>query len=191
MFDGPVRACGCPAAPGNPVGQGACRRGAGTPLDNRSDQSVFSIRSHDSVFYVSTLRGFTVSDTATPREVFESLLRGITTGDFDALYRLYAEDCVVEIPFAVPEPLRFEGLAAMRAHFANPASHGLTITAEQVEVHETADPEVIVGEWVYRFAAGERTATTRNIQVMRVRDGKIAWSRDFHDHAALAPLLAA
>lgn len=130
-------------------------------------------------------------DTATPREVFESLLHGITAGDFDALFRLYAEDCVVEVPFALPEPVRLDGLDAMKAHFTNPASRRFTIIAEQIEVHETADPEVIIGEWVYRFTAGERTVVTRNIQVMRVRDGKIEWSRDFHNHAALAELLAA
>ncbi|GAA4208968.1 nuclear transport factor 2 family protein [Actinocatenispora rupis] len=132
-----------------------------------------------------------MSAPATPRQVFERLLHGITHHDFDDLWQLYAEDCVVEVPFQRPEPARYEGIATMREHFANPATRSIEITAEDVEVHETADPEVIVGEWVYRFTAGDRTAVARNIQVMRVRDGKIQWSRDFHDHTAVAALLAA
>ena len=132
-----------------------------------------------------------MSDHATPRQVFESLLAGITGHEFDRLWRLYADDCVVELPYARPEPIRYEGLAALREHFADPHTHGLDITAEDVRVHETGDPEVIVGEWIYRFAVDGRTVVTRNIQVMRVRAGAIVWSRDFHDHAAAAELLAA
>ncbi|GIL27629.1 nuclear transport factor 2 family protein [Actinocatenispora comari] len=130
-----------------------------------------------------------MSDPATPRQVFESLLRGITSGELADLWQLYAEDCVVEIPFARPAPLRYEGLAAMKEHFTNPLAHRIDLSAEDVEVHRTDDPEVIVGEWVYRFSAGGKTAVSRNIQVMRVRAGKIVWSRDFHDHAAVAALL--
>lgn len=129
-----------------------------------------------------------MSDTATPRQVFETLLRGITSGDLADLWQLYAEDCVVEIPFARPEPARYTGLAAMKEHFTNPLARRISITAEDVRVHQTDDPEVIVGEWVYRFAAGEKTAVSRNIQVMRVRAGRIVWSRDFHDHGAIAAL---
>ncbi|BCJ34447.1 hypothetical protein Athai_19500 [Actinocatenispora thailandica] len=131
-----------------------------------------------------------MSDTATPRQVFEALLHGITTGDLAGLWQLYAEDCVVEIPFARPEPLRYEGLAAMKEHFGNPLAGRLQIVAEDVQVHQTTDPELIVGEWVYRFTAGDRTVASRNIQVMRVRGGRIVWSRDFHDHGAVAELIA-
>ncbi|BCJ31395.1 nuclear transport factor 2 family protein [Actinocatenispora sera] len=131
-----------------------------------------------------------MSDPAGPRQVFESLLRGITSGNLADLWQLYAEDCVVEIPFARPEPIRLAGLAAMKEHFSNPLANRITLAAEDVEVHQTDDPELIVGEWRYRLTAGDKTAETRNIQVMRVRAGKIVWSRDFHDHAATAALFA-
>jgi ketosteroid isomerase-like protein len=58
-------------------------------------------------------------------------------------------------------------------------------------IRETSDPEVIVAEYDYD---GEATRTGKrftvaNIQVFRVRDGRIIASRDFHDHAALSSAL--
>ena len=96
---------------------------------------------------------------------------------------LYAEDCVVEVPYAIPEPIRYEGIDTIRAYFAGADRLRATVTAEDVAVHETTDPELIIGEWVYRYTAGDRTATSRHIQVLRVRNGRIVWSRDFHNQA--------
>lgn len=60
-----------------------------------------------------------------------------------------------------------------------------------VVVHQTADPEVIVAEFDYdgRVATNGRTVHVANVQVMRVRAGRIVWSRDYHDHAAIAAAL--
>jgi uncharacterized protein len=129
---------------------------------------------------------------ATPREVFEALLRGITERRFDTLFELYAEDCTVDIPFAVPEPLHLAGSQALREHFQPADRMPMEMTAENVVVHETADPEVIVAEWDYhiRVTTTGKELTAANIQVMRVRDGKIVATRDFHNHAALAAALS-
>ena len=131
--------------------------------------------------------------TATPREVFQRLLRGITERSPDTLGDLYAEDASVELPFARPAPLRLEGREQLRARFEGVEGIPLELEARNVVVHETADPEVIVAEWDY---VGRATATGRplhaaNIQVLRVRDGKIVASRDFHDHQAIAEALGA
>jgi ketosteroid isomerase-like protein len=55
-------------------------------------------------------------------------------------------------------------------------------------VHDTADPEVIVGEFDYhgQVSTTGRTFQVPNIQVLRIRDGQIVSSRDYHDHLALA-----
>lgn len=129
---------------------------------------------------------------ATPRQVFESLLRGITERRFDSLYELYAEDCTVDVPFAIPEPLHLAGRQALREHFQAGAAIPIEMTATNVVVHETADPEVIVAEWDYhvRGTTTGKELTAANIQVMRVRDGKIVATRDFHHHAALAAAFA-
>ena len=56
-----------------------------------------------------------------------------------------------------------------------------------VTIHETTDPEVIVAEFEYQgtTGAGEAYALPA-IFVMRVRDGEIVSSRDYHDHLASA-----
>ncbi|WP_377271820.1 nuclear transport factor 2 family protein [Peterkaempfera sp. SMS 1(5)a] len=133
----------------------------------------------------------TSQSTADPRTVFESLIRGITDGSWDRLADLYAEDAVVELPFALPAPVRLEGREAVRAHFAAAAGGPLRLTVHDVVVHRTADPEVVVAEFGYEIrtpAAGEAFHTA-NVQVLRVRDGLVVASRDYHNHAALAAAL--
>jgi ketosteroid isomerase-like protein len=129
---------------------------------------------------------------AGPQEVMRRLIDGITSRDFESLWQLYAEDVVVEIPYAIPEPNRIEGRSAIREHFAAGTDMPIRMRAENIVMHETADPEVIVTEYDY---VGEVTTTgksfvSRNIIVMRVRDGHIVESRDYHDHRAFAEAFA-
>ncbi|MFD5461781.1 nuclear transport factor 2 family protein [Kitasatospora sp. NPDC127059] len=123
-----------------------------------------------------------------PREVFTKLLDGIGAGRFAELADLYAEDAVVEIVFAPVGPRRFEGRSVIRERFMELAtSVPVELTPANVVIRETDDPEVIVSEWDYRgrHLATGRTFSSPNIQVLRVRDGLIVSSRDFHDHLAL------
>ena len=67
---------------------------------------------------------------------------------WDELPGLYAEDTVVTHPFASPaEPL--VGREALRRHFAAAPGLGLEMAARTLIVHETADPEVVIGEFAY------------------------------------------
>ncbi|MFC6598452.1 nuclear transport factor 2 family protein [Kitasatospora paranensis] len=130
-----------------------------------------------------------MSETLSPREVFEELLDGIAAGRFTELARLYAEDAVVETVFEPAGPRRIEGRAALAERFAAVAAHTpLELTPANVVIRETGDPEVIVAEWDYRVhhRTTGRTFECANIQVLTVRDGLIVRSRDFHDHLALA-----
>ncbi|HEX5505419.1 MAG TPA: nuclear transport factor 2 family protein [Thermomicrobiales bacterium] len=128
--------------------------------------------------------------SAGPREVLERLLRGIEGRRWQELPELYAEDAVVEQPLAVPEPTRLEGREAIRKHFAA-AGGPLAFRVGNVVVHQTGDPEVIVAEYDYegRVTTTGRTFRVANIQVLRVRDGLIVASRDYHNHLALAAAL--
>src|SRR5262245_8525784 len=128
-----------------------------------------------------------MSDAASPRQVFESLLSGISAGRWDDLPDLYAEAAVVDQPFSVP-PTRLEGRARIQAHFAAAAGGPLRLHARNVVVHETGDPEVVIAEYDYhgRVTTTGRTFEVANVQVLRVRDGRIVASRDYHDHLALA-----
>ncbi|HEX6469675.1 MAG TPA: nuclear transport factor 2 family protein [Streptosporangiaceae bacterium] len=131
-------------------------------------------------------------DAAGPREVFERLIGGINGRQWDRLADLYAEDAVVEHPFALPRPARLDGRQAIRRHFAAGSRLPLELRARDIVVHETTDPEVIIGEYVYDglVTTTGRTFTISNVQVMRVRGGLIVTSRDYHNHAALAELAA-
>ncbi|MEU7056058.1 nuclear transport factor 2 family protein [Streptomyces sp. NPDC046197] len=129
-----------------------------------------------------------MSGTLSPREVFQKLLKGITEGRFSQLAELYAEDAVVETVFEPVGPRRFEGRAALRERFAEVSVNSpVELTSTNVVIRETDDPEVIVAEWTYQVhhRATERNFEVANIQVLRVRDGLIVSSRDFHDHLAL------
>ncbi|GII85690.1 hypothetical protein Ssi03_36800 [Sphaerisporangium siamense] len=122
----------------------------------------------------------------TPREVFERLAAGISAGEWEGLAELYAEDVVVEIPLAIPAPMRIEGRKEVARHFHDRIGLLKLRVLDQV-VHETADPEVVIAEFTHQgeVLATGRTWTSRNIQVLRVRDGLIVSSRDYHDHVQI------
>ncbi|GLY43651.1 ketosteroid isomerase [Amycolatopsis sp. NBRC 101858] len=123
-----------------------------------------------------------------PHEVFDALSDGISEGRFGELSALYAEDTVVEHPQAVPRPTRLTGRDAVHERFTGVLAGAVRLKRKNVVVHETTDPEVIVAEYDYDAESVEtgRTTTTANIQVLRVRDGLIVHSRDYHDYLRLA-----
>ncbi|MFI5609677.1 nuclear transport factor 2 family protein [Amycolatopsis sp. NPDC051903] len=129
----------------------------------------------------------------TPREVFDRLSEGISDGRFDELSQLYAENTVVEHPTAIPRPGRLEGRPALHDRFVSTLAAEFRLKRHDIVVHETTDPEVIVAEWIYT-AESVRTGKTGevpNIQVLRVRDGLIVESRDYHDYLRLAAVQGA
>ncbi|MET8627271.1 nuclear transport factor 2 family protein [Kitasatospora sp. NPDC004669] len=130
-----------------------------------------------------------MAGTPSPRDVFLKLLEGITAGRFSELAELYSEGAVVEVAFQPVGPRRIEGRAALAKRFAEVAAHSpLELAATNVVIRATDDPEVVVSEFDYRVRhrTTGRTFEAANIQVLRVRDGLIVHSRDFHDHLALA-----
>jgi ketosteroid isomerase-like protein len=126
----------------------------------------------------------------TPRDVFAALADGIGEERFSELSALYAENAVVEHPQAVPRPTRTTGRAAVHQRFTGALAGTLRLKRKNVVVHETTDPEVIVAEYDYDAESAEtgRTDVTANIQVLRIRDGLIVHSRDYHDYLRLAAI---
>ncbi|HEX3704635.1 MAG TPA: nuclear transport factor 2 family protein [Vicinamibacterales bacterium] len=109
----------------------------------------------------------------------------------EILDECYAEDVVVEHPFMVPEPTTTKGREQLRERTTKLKQLSITMEIADVMVHQTADPEVIVGEFTSRLtstATGKRI-TTGNILVLRVRKGLIVFSRDYHNHALLAAFI--
>jgi uncharacterized protein len=128
---------------------------------------------------------------SSPREVVEELIRGISEGNWPELHALFADDAVIDYPFALPAATRLDGGNAIRRYFSTIASYGLELRARDVVLHETADPEVVIAEWEYdgRVASSGRTFCVSNITVSRVRAGRIVASRDYHNHVVLADVI--
>jgi len=125
-----------------------------------------------------------------PRAVFLELVTGVAEGRWQTLPELYAEETDVVHPFAPLGEGPITSRAELREHFTPPDGAPLLPkrTVENVVIHETADPEVIVAEFEYHGDAvdtGERVVIS-GIFVMRVRDGEIVSSRDYLDHLASA-----
>ncbi|MEO5921929.1 MAG: nuclear transport factor 2 family protein [Pseudolysinimonas sp.] len=126
----------------------------------------------------------------TPREVFLELVSGVAEGRWQTLPELYAEQTHVVHPFAPLGGDAITSRAELREHFAPPegAPPLPKRTVENVTIHETADPEVIVAEFEYHgdaIGTGERVIIP-GIFVLRVHDGEIVSSRDYLDHLASA-----
>jgi ketosteroid isomerase-like protein len=136
-----------------------------------------------------------MADTATPTEVFHALVDGVARlilGDrsqIDRLVALYADPTDVTHPLAPmgDEPLRTRD--ELRRHFEE--GPGSARGAERFEpvvrmVHETADPEVVIGEFRHAGVVDGREVSLPCMFVMRVRDGLIVESRDYVDHIGVA-----
>jgi uncharacterized protein len=134
-----------------------------------------------------------MSEPASPRDVIERLIQGISAGKWLELHELYAEDAVVEYPFALPSgPARLAGRSAISRYFAAVARLPLDLKAHHIMLHETRDPEVVIAEYDYDglVTTTGHSFQVSNIQVSRVRDGQIVSSRDYHDHPVLADAIA-
>jgi ketosteroid isomerase-like protein len=106
----------------------------------------------------------------------------------DHLAGLYAEHTDVRHPFAPLGDTALRTRAELRRHFAaGPARAPGADRFEPVgQVHETADPEVVIFEFSYAGSVNGRSFTVPCIFVMRVRDGVIVESRDYADHVGMA-----
>jgi uncharacterized protein len=120
-------------------------------------------------------------------KVVENLLKGIENRSWEELSALYAEDVVVEHPFNMPSPTRIVGRAELHERFATAPLLSLEMSVRNMVVHETADPEVVVVQYDYliKVSTTGKTFETANVLVVRVRDGLIVHSTDYHNHAAM------
>jgi ketosteroid isomerase-like protein len=126
----------------------------------------------------------------TPEEVFLKLAHGVADRDFAVLPELYAEQTDVRHPMNPYGDHPLLSRDALREHFGGvgpQVAEVVRFQPDNIRVHQTTDPEVIVAEFEY---AGTVVATGEpfrvpGIFVLRVRDGLIVESRDYIDHLAM------
>ncbi|MGA5507067.1 nuclear transport factor 2 family protein [Streptomyces umbrinus] len=125
----------------------------------------------------------TSSMSRAPRDVLTQLLADVSAGRWDQLHELYADNTVVRHPFARDVSRLLEGRDALRHHFAHFAQSGRSLRARDVVLHDTADPEVVVAEFVYD---GTGPGPDDHFEmaacfVWRVRDGLVTHANDYLD----------
>jgi uncharacterized protein len=131
--------------------------------------------------------------TRTPRETIDLFLRTAVEGTRDELADLYAPDVVIEMPFAPGGvPVTTKGQDSLRAQMNAASGQWSFTSADNITVHETIDPAVLVVE--YRIH-GRATATGKEfalnyIAVMRVEDGLIVSARDYGNPDEVAALMS-
>ncbi|MEV5706538.1 nuclear transport factor 2 family protein [Actinoallomurus sp. NPDC052274] len=118
-----------------------------------------------------------------PLEVLERRRRLLVAGDLAEFADLFAEDAVLEMPFAVDGfPARLEGRETIREFSARADRMPVEITdLRTVQIHRTSDPEVVIIELVTaaRLTTTGETFEVPCIQVFRIRDGRIVLFRDY------------
>lgn len=130
---------------------------------------------------------------SSPREVVEQVRR-MVAGEGVVFADLFAEDGVLEYPFAMPgQPRQLRGRKAIRAYHgaAGGARDLFEMDGVDVLVRETDDPEVVVAEIEHHgrsLVTGE-PYRFRALGVIRVRDGEIVSYQDYMDPVAAARLL--
>ena len=117
-----------------------------------------------------------------PRELVEHALELLLAKDMAAFAGLWAEDGILEFPFAARGyPPRLDGRAAV-ADYLRGYPDVLDVREIPAKMlHQTDDPDVVIAEFE---AAGIVVATgqpytMRYIAVITVRDGEIARYRDY------------
>jgi ketosteroid isomerase-like protein len=130
----------------------------------------------------------------TPRDAFARFQDVLLGRSPELADDLYAEDIVIELPFARPgAPRRFEGRDVFRSYSAA-ARTALPVRFEgfrNVVLHDTADPEVIIAEYdlAGTVTTTDRQASASFVVVLRVRDGRIVHLREYQNVLGIAAAL--
>jgi ketosteroid isomerase-like protein len=132
------------------------------------------------------------STVSPARAVFDRFLATSVENRWDDLADCYAEDVVLEMPFTLPgAPRVTKGREELRRRFRRAGAARRITKADNVIVHETADPAVLVAEFDLHQDMGGESFVATYVMVMTIEDGLIAHTRDYTDTAAVAERLKA
>jgi ketosteroid isomerase-like protein len=113
----------------------------------------------------------------TPEEVLELRRQYLIDRDFESFADLFAEDAVIEMPFALQGvPDRLVGREAIREFSLKAGTRAVEITdLRTVQLHRTTDPEVVILELVTeaRHTTTDVPFQATCIQVFRIQNGRI------------------
>lgn len=130
-----------------------------------------------------------MTQPSSAQAVVERFIELSAAGAYDQLADLYAEDAVIEMPFAPPGvPRSSQGREEFRARFQSVRGLWTIDRIDPVRIYQGADPEIVITEFtIHRtVTATEQSFASDYILVMTIRDGLIAHSRDYADPVASA-----
>ncbi|WP_431871859.1 nuclear transport factor 2 family protein [Nocardiopsis eucommiae] len=117
-----------------------------------------------------------------PTTVFHRASEHLLSHDMRAFTALYAEDAVMEFPFAPPgAPRRLEGRETIEAYLAGYTDKLNVLSVHDVTVHQTTVPEVIIAELAVsgRRVPTDAPYTARYVAVLTISGGLIQHYRDY------------
>ena len=132
--------------------------------------------------------------SVTPADVLAKRHQLLLNGDIEGFVDLFTADAVLEGPFTGPQgtSLRLAGREAIREYSHQIMASPLRLEDfEIVELYQTQDPEVVIVELRTKATVTTtgRAFTATSIQILRIRDGRIALFRDFADPRVLEEVL--
>ncbi|MFD3911831.1 nuclear transport factor 2 family protein [Streptomyces sp. NPDC058603] len=129
-----------------------------------------------------------MSAPTSPADLFRHSLRLLLDKDIPGWVGLWAEDGIMEFPFAPDgRPERLEGKEAIAAYMRHYPDHVDLHGFPAPLIHRTTDPETIVVEMrgVGRLVQTDRPFDMTYIAVVTVQDGLITSYRDYWNPLAL------
>ena len=103
-------------------------------------------------------------------EVIRRFNEAFNRHDVDGVMALMTDTCVFENTFPAPDGERYEGQAAVRAFWERFFASTPQALFEAEEAFAVGDRAVV--RWVFRW--DDRGGHVRGVDVMKVRDGKVA-----------------
>ncbi|MEV2245457.1 nuclear transport factor 2 family protein [Streptomyces sp. NPDC049970] len=129
-----------------------------------------------------------MSAPISPADLYRHSLRLLLAKDIPAWVALWAEDGVMEFPFAPDgRPKRLEGREAIAAYMHPYPDHIDLHDFPELRIHQTTEPGTIVIEMrgVGRLVESGRPFDMTYIAVVAVRDGRITSYRDYWNPLAV------
>ncbi|WP_394937987.1 nuclear transport factor 2 family protein [Psychromicrobium sp. YIM B11713] len=117
-----------------------------------------------------------------PQELYRGSLKLLLEKDISAWVDLWAEDAVMEFPFAPPGwPTRLNGKAAVADYMRDYPDQIDLADFPEVRIHQSTDPETIIVEQraVGRLVESDAPYDMRYIAVVTVRNEQIVQYRDY------------
>ncbi|MFJ2020499.1 nuclear transport factor 2 family protein [Streptomyces nodosus] len=129
-----------------------------------------------------------MSAPTSPADLYRHSLRLLLDKDIPAWVALWAEDGLMEVPFA-PDgwPRRLEGKEAVAAYMRHYPAHIDLHDFPDLRIHQTTDPQTIVVEMrgVGRLVESDAPFDMTYIAVVTVQEGHITSYRDYWNPLAV------